>query len=341
MQRLIAKISGVWRSRLPRVKVWQNTVPQENVRERPRDKKPRDKKPWQDRPPYSVFTRDFDKVVSVGELDSVLGKLSNDERASFDEARRAFEYAIEGWRTKVHLAALDASERVRDLLDWTKRSDTIIVILVDHSGSMRGQKILLAAAAAEVARDFIELLGAQVEVLGFTTVSWRGGEARKLWKNAGEPAQPGRLCDLLHIVYQSIEERRLLTGGRPFSAMLRPHLLKENIDGEALEWAAARLRARPETRKRLLVVSDGAPVDDSTLLTNDPDILDRHLKQVAHDLETSPDIEVAALGIGFDVRRYYANAVRIATVQDLGTAMIALLESMMVSAEEEEVGGSD
>jgi cobaltochelatase CobT len=295
-------------------------VPREKARE-----KPWDKKTSQEKLPYSVFTRDFDRIVHGDELDSVLGKLSDDEQASFNEAWRIFRHALDGWRTKVHIAALDASERVREALSDATRADTIVAILVDHSGSMRGQKILLAAAAAEAARDFIELLGAHVEVLGFTTMRWGGGEARKLWKNAGEPEQPGRLCDLLHIVYQSIEERRLLTGGGRFGAMLRPHLLKENVDGEALEWAAARLRARPQTRKRLVVISDGAPIDDSTLLANDPDILDRHLKQVVRDLESSPDIEVGALGIGFDVRRYYANAVTIATVQDLGTAMIALL----------------
>ncbi|WP_158595970.1 cobaltochelatase CobT-related protein [Oleomonas cavernae] len=165
-------------------------------------------------------------------------------------------------------------------------------------------------------------------MLGFTTLSWRGGKSRARWLWTRRPSQPGRLCDLLHIIHRSSDTQ--LHFGSSFRLMLRPNLLKENVDGEAIEWAVDRLRACPKTRKILVVISDGAPVDDSTLASNDLEILDRHLRQTVSTVEASTDIKIAALGISFDVSRYYATCTTIRTPEDLGTAMIGLLEQVLV-----------
>ena len=161
-------------------------------------------------------------------------------------------------------------------------------------------------------------------MLGFTTVGWQGGRSRRRWLRSGRPWDPGRLCDLLHIVYQSSGAQSRGSAGGYWKPILRPDLLKENVDGEALEWAASRLRANSRKRKLLLVISDGAPVDDATLSANDLNILDRHLKQVARDLEASPDIDLAAIGIGieFDLSRFYSNFSTVKTVEDLGGAVV-------------------
>ncbi|MDQ3560998.1 MAG: hypothetical protein M3453_17815, partial [Pseudomonadota bacterium] len=211
-----------------------------------------------------------------------------------------------------------------------ERADTVVAILIDQSGSMRGQSMLLAAAAADVVQDFVRHLGSAVEVLGFTTLSWQGGRSRRQWRSRWRPSAPGRLCDLLHIIYCSIDNQEIGTGGSVFKPMLRPDLPKENVDGEALEWAAARLHSLPKASKILLVVSDGAPVDDSTLYENDPAILDSHLKQVVGDITAKSNIKVAAIGIGFEVSRYYPNSATVKTAEDLGTAMVSLLETMII-----------
>jgi cobaltochelatase CobT len=197
--------------------------------------------------------------------------------------------------------------------------------------------MILAAAATDVACDFLVHLGVSVEVLGFTTVRWKGGKSREKWLRAGRPAHPGRLCDLLHVVYRTIDATGSGVGGWSFRPMLRPDLPKENVDGEAVEWAASRLRSRPNAHKILLVVSDGAPVDDSTLSANDLYILDHHLRTVIGELEESKDIRVAAVGIGFDVGRYYATSTTVATAGDLGAAIVGLLERSIVGPGDREL----
>jgi cobaltochelatase CobT len=194
---------------------------------------------------------------------------------------------------------------------------------------MRGQKILLAAAALDIAGDFLVHLGASVEILGFTTVGWKGGKSRLRWLEMKKPPNPGRLCDLLHIVYRVPVDSGAVPKQFDLSQMLRPGLLRENVDGEAVEWAASRLRARSRPYKLLLVISDGAPVDDSTLLANHPNILDRHLRQIVCDLEAGTEIRTAAIGIGFDVSRFYSTAITVSTPDDLGTGMIDLLEGLI------------
>ncbi len=285
------------------------------------------------RPPkgasYRVFTREFDREVISTDLKSVLGYVSSKYEAELEEAWSSFSEGLQAWRTKAHLFGLEASERIKSDVDERALADTVVSILIDHSGSMRGQSIILAAAAADVSADFLCNLGVSVEILGFTTTSWKGGKARQKWLRIGKPRHPGRLCDLLHIIYRDADDRRPGAGGWNFKPMLRPDLLKENVDGEALEWAVRRLRARPERSKILLVVSDGAPVDDSTLLANDLNILDQHLKDVIHDIEASTDVRVAGLGIGFDVSRYYSSAVTIETAKDLGQAMLGLIEQIL------------
>jgi len=278
---------------------------------------------------YRVYTRDFDRVVAGERLGEVLGPLSPSQTAALDEAWEAFQSGLAGWKTNLHMAALEAAERLRSVTP-ERRADTVVTLLVDQSGSMRGQAMLMAAAAVDVARNFLAHLGCRVEVLGFTTVSWHGGRARRRWVwRWRRPRQPGRLCELLHIVYAHADDRRAGAGRSNFRAMLRPDLPKENVDGEALEWAAGRLRARPEPRKILVVLSDGAPVDDATLGANGASYLDRHLRAVIQTIEVAGDIQLAAIGIGFDVGRYYARASLIRTPGDLGGELIGVLEGVL------------
>jgi cobaltochelatase CobT len=169
-----------------------------------------------------------------------------------------------------------------------------------------------------------------VEVLGFTTATWKGGRSRARWLREGRPYRPGRLCDLLHIVYRSPDDPRASSGGWTFKPMLRPDLLKENVDGEAVTWAASRLLARERPRKLLLAISDGAPVDDSTLMANGPSILDDHLRSVLAEIDRAGRIRTAAVGIGFDVSRYYAVSATVTTPDDLGGAAIVLLERTLL-----------
>lgn len=278
---------------------------------------------------YRIYTRAFDRVVTARELDSVLGPLSTESKASLDKAWDIFQTGLMDWKMRVHLDALAASERIRRTTTDDDRADTVITLLVDQSGSMRGQSMLLAAAATEIAQDFLAHLDYRVEILGFTTVSWKGGLPRKFWRWWFRPKAPGRLCELLHIIYQSADDDRASGLGWAIRQMLRPDLPKENIDGEALIWASERLAARPEKRKIIVVISDGAPVDDSTLLANEPDILDAHLREVIADIETRGDIELFALGIGFEVARYYAASTTINTAEDLGTSLIGLLQGAL------------
>jgi len=279
---------------------------------------------------YRVFTRDFDRVIHAADLDQAIGRMTEAYQAELEAAWDAFSTALQCWRTQAHLAALDASTRLRQAVGRADLGETTATLLVDQSGSMRGQNMLLAATAVDVACDFLVNLGVSVEVLGFTTASWKGGQSRVRWLGQGRPECPGRLCDLLHIVYRSVDDPGAGTGGWSFRPMLRPDILKENVDGEALEWAASWLLARDRPRRILLVISDGAPVDDSTLSANWPTILVDHLLQVIGRLEGERQIRLAAVGIGHDVDRYYSISARVETPDALGEAVIGLLERVLV-----------
>ena len=198
--------------------------------------------------------------------------------------------------------------------------DTVVTLLLDNSGSMRGRPIMVAACCADILARTLERCGVKVEILGFTTRAWKGGQAREQWLAAGKPQGPGRLNDLRHIVYKTADApwRR---AKRSLALMMREGLLKENIDGEALAWAHRRLLARPEQRRILMMISDGAPVDDSTLSVNSGSYLEQHLRQVIDEIETRSPVELIAIGIGHDVTRYYRRAVTITDPSELAGAM--------------------
>jgi cobaltochelatase CobT len=198
--------------------------------------------------------------------------------------------------------------------------DTVVTLLIDNSGSMRGRPIMVAACCADILARTLERCGVKVEILGFTTRAWKGGQSREAWLAAGKPANPGRLNDLRHVVYKTADApwRR---AKRSLALMMREGLLKENIDGEALAWAHNRLLVRSEQRKILMMISDGAPVDDSTLSVNSGCYLERHLRQVIEEIETRSPVELIAIGIGHDVTRYYQRAVTITDPTELAGAM--------------------
>lgn len=197
----------------------------------------------------------------------------------------------------------------------------MVTLLIDNSGSMRGRPITIAALSADILARTLERCGVKVEILGFTTRDWKGGFSRKAWLEANRPPTPGRLNDLRHIIYKSADQR-LNRARRNLGLMLKDGLLKENIDGEAIQWAYQRLRARREQRKILMVISDGAPVDDSTLSANSGGYLDAHLREVIGRIEKAGDIEMLAIGIGHDVTRYYSRAVTLHDVEQLGDTML-------------------
>src|SRR5438477_298303 len=205
--------------------------------------------------------------------------------------------------------------------------DTVVTLLLDNSGSMRGRPITVAATCADILARTLERCGVKVEILGFTTRAWKGGQSREAWLAAGKPANPGRLNDLRHIIYKSADMpwRR---ARRNLGLMMREGLLKENIDGEALIWAHNRLLARSEQRRIMMVISDGAPVDDSTLSVNSGNYLEKHLRQVITDIESRSPIELIAIGIGHDVTRYYKRAVTIVDAEELGGAMTEKLAAL-------------
>ena len=206
--------------------------------------------------------------------------------------------------------------------------DTVVTLLLDNSGSMRGRPITVAATCADILARTLERCGVKVEILGFTTKAWKGGQAREAWLKAGKPANPGRLNDLRHIIYKGADApwRR---ARKNLGLMMREGLLKENIDGEALDWAHERLLVRPEQRKILMMISDGAPVDDSTLSVNPGNYLERHLRHVIDEIENrSLSVELLAIGIGHDVTRYYKRAVTIVDAEELAGAMTEQLASL-------------
>ena len=198
--------------------------------------------------------------------------------------------------------------------------DTVVTLLLDNSGSMRGRPITVAAMCADILARTLERCNVKTEILGFTTRAWKGGQSREVWMSEGKPGHPGRLNDLRHIIYKGADApwRR---ARKNLGLMMREGLLKENIDGEALIWAHNRLLARPEQRRILMVISDGAPVDDSTLSVNAGNYLEKHLRNVIEDIETQSPVELIAIGIGHDVTRYYRRAVTIVDAEQLGGAM--------------------
>ena len=209
----------------------------------------------------------------------------------------------------------------------TEFRDTVVSLLIDNSGSMRGRPISIAAMCADILARTLERCGVTSEILGFTTRAWKGGQSREAWLAEGRPATPGRLNDLRHIVYKRADEP-YRHARKSLGLMMREGLLKENIDGEALLWAHRRLLARPEERRILMVISDGAPVDDSTASANGGTYLERHLRQVIGWIETKSSVELSAIGIGHDVTRYYSRAVTIMDAEQLGGALIEQLATL-------------
>lgn len=277
---------------------------------------------------YKAYTTKFDVEIRADRLDSVLGPLGRNANA-VEDAWNELQGGLLAWRTRLHILSTEAASRIRAALTEKEREDAVVTLLFDQSGSMRGQKMLFAAATADVVQEFLLTLGISCEVLGFTTLKWRGGRSRTRWKWRLRPRNPGRLNDILHVVYQSADERRASTGNWNFRQMLRPDLPKENIDGEAVLWAAGRLSALPARRKHLIVLSDGVPVDDSTLLENGQNYLADHLEHVVRKLHNGSDIRIAAMGIGYQAQPFYPVSAYVEAPDELGSATISLLERVL------------
>jgi cobaltochelatase CobT len=301
---------------------------------------------------YKPFTTRFDEMVEAGELcdEEELGRL----RAYLDQQmgglqnvvtrlanrlqRRLMAQQARSWDFDQEEGLLDAARLARVVVNPshalsfkierdTEFRDTIVSLLIDNSGSMRGRPIAIAAICADILARTLERCGVGTEILGFTTRGWKGGQSREAWLSAGRPANPGRLNDLRHIVYKRADEP-YRHARRHLGLMMREGLLKENIDGEALLWAHNRLIARPEERRILMVISDGAPVDDSTASANGGTYLERHLRQVIDWIEKRSSVELIAIGIGHDVTRYYERAVTIMDADQLAGAMVEQLAQL-------------
>jgi cobaltochelatase CobT len=316
--------------------------------------------PWRPRhgrneprgPDYRPFTSKFDETIGaenlcdpeeldrlrgyldkqLSHLQGVVARLANRlQRLLLAQQNRAWEFDLEE-------GLLDPARLPRVIVDPLhplsfKREkdadfrDTVVTLLLDNSGSMRGRPITVAATCADILARTLERCGVKVEILGFTTRAWKGGQSREAWLSQGKPANPGRLNDLRHIIYKSADApwRR---SRKNLGLMMREGLLKENIDGEALDWAHKRLLGRPESRKILMMISDGAPVDDSTLSVNPGNYLERHLRWVIEEIETRSPVELVAIGIGHDVTRYYQRAVTIVDAEELGGVMTEKLAEL-------------
>ena len=254
--------------------------------------------------------------------------------------RRLQAKQLRSWQFDLDEGILDTARLTRVVIDptialaykmekETNFKDTIVTLLIDNSGSMRGRPISMAAMSADILACTLERVGIKVEILGFTTVKWKGGSARELWLQNDKPEKPGRLNDIRHIIYKQADESYRRSKSK-ISLMLSDGLLKENIDGEALIWAEKRLLARQEDRRILMVISDGAPVDDSTLSVNEGNFLERHLRDVIAYIEERSPIELTAIGIGHDVTRYYQNAITITDIEQLGSTMLEKLEHIFI-----------
>ena len=308
---------------------------------------------------YKVFTNQFDEEISAEELCDAeeLTRLRNylDKQLSSLQGvvarlanrlqRRLMAQQNRSWDFDLEEGVLDASRLTRVVIDPmhplsfkmeqdTEFRDTVVSLLLDNSGSMRGRPITVAATCADILARTLERCGVKVEILGFTTRAWKGGQSREKWLASNKPANPGRLNDLRHIIYKSADMpwRR---ARRNLGLMMREGLLKENIDGEALIWAHNRLLARSEQRRILMVISDGAPVDDSTLSVNSGNYLEKHLRQVIVDIENRSPVELIAIGIGHDVTRYYKRAVTIVDAEELGGAMTEKLAELFAEKPKE------
>jgi cobaltochelatase CobT len=265
-------------------------------------------------------------------LQGVVSKLANRlQRRLMAQQTRAWDFDLEDGLLDVSRLARVVTTPTASLSYKREREtdfrDTVVTLLIDNSGSMRGRPITVAAMCGDILARTLERCAVKVEVLGFTTRAWKGGQSRERWVQDGKPRNPGRLNDLRHIIYKSADApwRR---SRKNLGLMLREGLLKENIDGEALVWAYRRLLARTEHRRILMVISDGAPVDDSTLSVNPGNYLERHLRQAIHDIETRGAVELVAIGIGHDVTRYYRRAVTIVDAEELGGTMMRQLTSL-------------
>ncbi len=305
----------------------------------------------QDRP-YRAYTRDYDQIIEAEELcdteelqrlrfqlDQQLAHLQGVvSRLANRLQRRLMAKQVRAWAFDLEEGLLDSGRLARIVANPvhslsfkqeqdTDFRDTVVTLLLDNSGSMRGRPITVAAMSADILARTLERCGVKVEILGFTTRAWKGGRAREAWLEAARPAHPGRLNDLRHIVYKAADTpwRR---ARRNLGLMLREGILKENIDGEALLWAHQRLIARPEQRRVLMVISDGAPVDDSTLSVNPGNYLEKHLRDVIDWIEARSPVELIAIGIGHDVTRYYRRAVTIMDAEELGGTMLRQLAAL-------------
>jgi cobaltochelatase CobT len=301
---------------------------------------------------YKAFTKNFDEVVEADDLcdadelarlrqqldqqlshlQGVVSKLANRlQRRLLAQQQRAWEFDLEEGLLDVARLARIVANPTHSLSYKREREadfrDTVVTLLIDNSGSMRGRPITVAAMCCDILARTLERCGVKVEILGFTTRAWKGGQSRERWVQEGKPRNPGRLNDLRHVVYKAADEpwRR---ARKNLGLMLREGLLKENIDGEALDWAYRRLLTRTEHRRILMVISDGAPVDDSTLSVNPGNYLERHLRKVIGEIEGRELIELIAIGIGHDVTRYYRRAVTIVDAEELGGTMMKKLAEL-------------
>ncbi len=301
---------------------------------------------------YKIFTTQFDEITKAENLENadeanklrktldqqligfqdVITKLANKlQRQLLAKQNRAWEFDLEE-------GLLDSSKLPRIIMDpynslsFKKEKDldfkdTVVTLLIDNSGSMRGRPITIAAICADILSRTLERCSVKVEILGFTTKNWKGGQSRELWNKDNKPKTPGRLNDLRHIIYKGADTHWRQAKDN-LGLMLKEGLLKENIDGEAITWAFNRIKKRKEERKILMVISDGAPVDDSTLSVNSGDFLEKHLKKMVKFIEDKSEIEILAIGIGHDVSRYYKRAIKITDVNELGDVMISQLSSL-------------
>ena len=301
---------------------------------------------------YKVYTSEFDEIAKAETLQNpdeinklrknldqqlvtfqdLITKLANKlQRQLLAKQNRAWEFDLEE-------GLLDSSKLTRVIMDpynslsFKKEKnldfkDTVVTLLIDNSGSMRGRPITIAALCADILSRTLERCSVKVEILGFTTKNWKGGKSREEWNKNDKPKKPGRLNDLRHIIYKSADAH-WRQSKKNLGLMLKEGLLKENIDGEAISWAFSRLNKRKEERKILMVISDGAPVDDSTLSVNSGDYLEKHLKKIVKFIENKSDTEILAIGIGHDVSRYYKKAIKIIDVQELGDVMISQLSGL-------------
>ena len=301
---------------------------------------------------YKIFTNQYDEITKAENLEKgeeilklrknldqqlitfhdLITKLANKlQRQLLASQKRAWEFDLEE-------GLLDTSKLPRIIMDpysslsFKKEKnlefkDTVVTLLIDNSGSMRGRPITIAAICADILSRTLERCSVKVEILGFTTKNWKGGKSREIWNKNNKPKNPGRLNDLRHIIYKSADTQWRIAKNN-LGLMLKEGLLKENIDGEAINWAFSRLGRRKEERKILMVISDGAPVDDSTLSVNSGDYLEKHLKRIVKYIENKSDIEILAIGIGHDVSRYYSKAIKITDVQELGDVMIDQLSNL-------------